>query len=205
MSEPTPLLDFFRRGDVPRDVRLLAAEGTLAPRAQEQIAILVLLKDDADGEIRQATLQTIDRIPRDALTTCLARSDVPTEVREFFAARGVLPAEIPAINLDEPLIDAGPQEELDQPSDAGEPTEDGRETALERLARMGIHDRLKAAMKGSREMRAALIRDPNKMIAAAVLSSPKLSEPEVEAFSRMANVSDEVLRIIASDNRPHRH
>jgi hypothetical protein len=37
---------------------------------------------------------------------------------------------------------------------------------------MGFTVRLKAAMKGTREVRAILIRDPNKMIAAAVLSSP---------------------------------
>src|SRR5204863_8414113 len=60
-------------------------------------------------------------------------------------------------------------------------------------------DRLKAAMKGSREMRAILVRDPNKMIAAAVLSSSKLTESEVEAFARMANVGEDVLRIIASN------
>ena len=64
---------------------------------------------------------------------------------------------------------------------------------------MGFTDRLKAAMKGSREMRAILIRDPNKMIAAAVLSSPKLNESEIEGFSRMANVSEDVLRIIGSN------
>ena len=43
----TPLLDCFRRGDVPRDVRLLAAQGGLAPRATEQIALLVHLLGDA--------------------------------------------------------------------------------------------------------------------------------------------------------------
>ena len=46
-------------------------------------------------------------------------------------------------------------------------------------------------------MRAILIRDPNKMIAAAVLSSPKLSEREVEAFARMA----ERVRGRAADHR----
>lgn len=60
-------------------------------------------------------------------------------------------------------------------------------------------ERLKAAVKGCREMRAVLIRDPNKMIAAAVLSSPKVTEQEVEAFSRMANVTEDVRRIIASN------
>ena len=34
------------------------------------------------------------------------------------------------------------------------------------------------------------------MVAAAVLSSPKLTESEVEAFAKMANVTEDVLRII---------
>ena len=46
MIGPTPLLDFFKRGEVARDVRLLAAQGALAPRAHEQLAILVLLLED---------------------------------------------------------------------------------------------------------------------------------------------------------------
>jgi Asp-tRNA(Asn)/Glu-tRNA(Gln) amidotransferase B subunit len=54
-------------------------------------------------------------------------------------------------------------------------------------------------MKGSREMRAILVRDTNKMIAAAVLSSPKLTESEVEGFARTAGVSEEVLRTIATN------
>jgi hypothetical protein len=64
---------------------------------------------------------------------------------------------------------------------------------------MTVPQRMKAAVKGTREMRAILIRDPNKIIAAAVLSSPKLTESEVESFSRMANVSEDVLRVIGSN------
>jgi hypothetical protein len=58
---------------------------------------------------------------------------------------------------------------------------------------------VKAATKGSREVRALLIRDPNRMIASAVLASPKLTESEVESFARMGNVSEDVLRIIGSN------
>jgi hypothetical protein len=47
-------------------------------------------------------------------------------------------------------------------------------------------------------MRSSLIRDPNKMVATAVLSCPKLTEQEVEAFARMANVSEDILRTIGS-------
>ncbi len=54
-------------------------------------------------------------------------------------------------------------------------------------------------MKGTREQRAQLIRDSNRIVATAVLSSPKLTEAEVEAFCKMGNVSEDVLRIIATN------
>jgi hypothetical protein len=105
-------------------------------------------------------------------------------------------AEIPAITADDPLIDTAPnpEAELDPEID-----DDSRDSLVQQLAKMSFTERLKAAMKGSRGMRAILVRDPNKMIAAAVLSSSKLSESEIEAFARMTNVGEEVLRIIASN------
>jgi hypothetical protein len=197
VTAPTPLLDFFKRGEVARDVRLLAAQGVIAPRAHEQLAILVLLLDDQDPEIRQVAGETLDRIPVDALRGFLARSDASIGLREFFGGRGVFPAET-AADQDEPLIDAA-----GGVPDADEELvlEDGadRSSVLQKLGQLSFPDRLKAAMKGSREVRAILIRDPNKMIAAAVLSSPKLTESEVEAIARMASVSEETLRTIGSN------
>ena len=64
---------------------------------------------------------------------------------------------------------------------------------------MTVIQRVRAAMKGSREMRAILVRDPNKLVASAVLSSPKLSMSEVETFAKMANVTEDVLRSIAQN------
>jgi hypothetical protein len=194
VSGPTPLLDFFRRGEVARDVRLLAAQGVLAPRAHEQLAILVLLLEDTDPEIRQIADATLEQIPIEALQAFLGRSDVPIGLREFFADRGVFPAEIPAIVVEDdgPLIETA----------LAEPEEDANEeprAVIEQVSRMGFTQRMKAALRGSREMRAILIRDSNKMVATAVLSSPKLTGPEVENFARMANVSDDILRIIAGN------
>ncbi|MEQ1870009.1 MAG: hypothetical protein ABL961_08285, partial [Vicinamibacterales bacterium] len=76
--------------------------------------------------------------------------------------------------------------------------DEARASVSTQISKMGFSERLKAAVKGSREMRALLIRDPNKMIAAAVLSSPKLTEQEVEGFAKMATIADEILRIIAT-------
>ena len=58
---------------------------------------------------------------------------------------------------------------------------------------------MKAAMKGSKSERSILIRDPNKLVSAAVLSSPKLTGSEVENFAKLANVSEEVLRTIGTN------
>jgi hypothetical protein len=204
MSAPTPLLDFFKRGEVARDVRLQAAQATLAPRAHEQLAILVLLLEDSDAEIRQAADATINRIPVEGLRAFLARSDVSTAVRELFAGRGVLPAEVAAIESDDPLIDMSEDTPAEEAAEAEEdaallPEGADRESVTQLLAKMSFPDRLKAALKGTREMRAILVRDPNKMIAGAVLSSPKLTEAEVEGIAKMASVAEEVLRTIGSN------
>jgi hypothetical protein len=205
VTGPTPFLDFFKRGEVPKDVRLLAAQGAIAPRAHEQLAILVLLLDDVDPEVRAAADQTLNRIPVEALRVFLARSDVSVGLREFFADRGIFPEEIPTIGAleeaDEPFVDTS-SDEFEESAWEGGAAEDaddtGRKTALQQLGSMGFTDRLKAAVKGSKEMRAILIRDTNKMISAAVLSSPKLTGQEVESFARMANVSEDVLRTIGN-------
>ncbi len=204
MIGPTPLLDFFKRGEVARDVRLEAAQGAIASRAYEQLAILVVLTEDPDDEVRRTAGETLSRIPAEALTSFLARADTPTAMREFFASRGIVADEAPPAAADSgdgeaepPPIVATPPGSAEDEHDEGE----DRQTATQKLAMMGFSERLKAAVKGSREMRAILIRDPNKMIAAAVLSSPKLSEPEIESFARMASISDEVLRIIGSSRQ----
>jgi hypothetical protein len=65
----TPLLDFFRRGDVARDVRLLAAQGVLAPRAHEHTPLAVsmnLLPRLNDRDLRM--LSTDPNVP-DVLRT----------------------------------------------------------------------------------------------------------------------------------------
>ncbi|MCC7125127.1 MAG: hypothetical protein IT178_09775 [Acidobacteria bacterium] len=186
----TPLLDFFRRGEVARDLRLLAAQGAVAPRPVEQLGLLVLLSDDADGEVKATALRTLDALPSAQVAAVLARSDAPTELRAFFAARGI-DAVAAAAASDTPLVDTD-----DTDYGAEEATAEDKAETAKRLADMTVPEKVKAAMKGTREMRAVLVRDPNKMVAAAVLSCPKVTEQEVETFARMTNVSEDILRTI---------
>lgn len=179
----------FRHGDADLDIRLHAARGALAPKAHEQLALLMVLSHDADARVRDAAAATIDRIPGAALAAFLARADVPETLRQCYGSREhwTPPAPDGDTNPDAPLVEAG---------EAGEA---GDVEGVKMLSMMTVLERLKLAMRGTREQRAALIRDPAKMVSVAVMSSPKLTEPEVEAFSRMTTVNEEVLRIIGAN------
>ena len=181
-----PLLECFVRGDVDPEVSLLAAQGALAPRADEQLAILVYLVTHDETHVASVANQTIASLPVEAVAGLLARKDTSEKVLAFFAARGIKPGAVATEDTGAPLVDTGEPVEVDAEPD--KPI---------MLQAMTVPQRLKLAMKGSREQRAVLVRDPNRMIAAAVLSSPKLAETEVEAFARMANVSEDVLRTIS--------
>jgi hypothetical protein len=206
----SPLVDLFLRGAAAQDIRLLAARGLLPRPVREQIALLVILSDDADAEI--AAQATIARLPREALADFLA-SDVPPELRAFFAARETVAGAGAAIAAqaapgEEAADRAGGQGVPPAPDASGEATSDPNapegegpeepeeETRL--MSSLAIADRLKLATKGTREQRAQLIRDANRIVATAVLTSPKLSESEVESFAKMGNVSEDVLRIIGT-------
>ena len=70
---------------------------------------------------------------------------------------------------------------------------------LQQISRMNVSQRVQFAMKGSGEARRALIRDSNKVVQRAVLQSPRLTDQEVEAYASMSNLTDEILRLIATN------
>lgn len=151
----------------------------------------MLLTSDADPEIRDTADTTLRRIPTELLSGFIARSDVPGELRDFFVNRGVAVAATPSPDAGQPMVD-------DDDSEYGpeSTTEQEKASVVQKVSAMTVPQKVKAAMKGTREMRAILIRDPNKLVALAVLSSPKMTETEVESYARMASVGEDVLRTI---------
>jgi hypothetical protein len=186
----SPLIDFFRRGEVANDVRLLAAKGAIAPRVHEQVALLLLLSDDPEPVIARTAQETIDALPPLAIARFIGRKDVPDPMRAFFVARGIEPVE-GAYSEEEPMVDV-PSEPM-----PGAPAEEEADPKV--LATLPVIQRMKLAVKGTREQRAQLIRDSNKLVCVAVLSSPKITDSEIEAFARQANLSEDVLRVIATN------
>ena len=131
----------------------------------------------------QALLDDLERFCSDAhLLVTVARSTAATA--EQRAA------------LDEMQKGALSEAEIKEVVDA-EPDPARRLTLTQKIARMNVVQRLTLALKGGREERMFLIRDPNKIVQRCVLQSPRLTETEVENFAAQTNVSTEVLRTIA--------
>lgn len=64
---------------------------------------------------------------------------------------------------------------------------------------MTVSEKLDFARKGSKEARTILIRDSNKLVQLAVISSPKITETEILMIANNRQVNDEVLRTIANN------
>ena len=298
-----PFVDQFRRGGVPRDLRLMAAQGALPLKPADFIELLHHLTKDIDDEIRTTAGNTLGGMPLDELRPILKDRDTPPDVLAWgFAAReeqelrevvlqntslpdeaiealvATLPegqAELvvinqvrllrrtsllealeknPNLNKDQrrrlmelrqtfhigeaaatpaaapPAAAAAhvtgaatpaeeeaplpPPEEVTFQSEAeavvryladDERQEKEKVSAVQRLYRLNTADKVVTALKGNREERAILIRDPNRIVATAVLGSPRVTESEIESFAGMKNVSDEILRQIGASKEWTRH
>ena len=78
---------------------------------------------------------------------------------------------------------------------------DRRDSVLQKIAKLDIRGRITLAMRGTKEERSILIRDSTKLVALAVLDSPKISDGEVEKFALQKNVLEAVLRAIPMRRR----
>lgn len=76
-----------------------------------------------------------------------------------------------------------------------------RGSALQKISKLDIKGRIQLAMKGTKEERSLLIRDGTKIVALAVLESPKISDGEVERIASQKNVLEAVLRGIPLKRR----
>ena len=80
---------------------------------------------------------------------------------------------------------------------SSDPATKERLSIYQALARMSVKERIFAALKGGRDVRAILIRDSNRMVSTAVVKNPRISEAEIEAIANIKGINEDVLRIIA--------
>jgi len=79
--------------------------------------------------------------------------------------------------------------------------ESQRMSLIQQIGSLRIGDKIKLALRGNREVRTLLIRETSRMVALAVIDSPKITDQEIENFSAMTGLQDFVLRAIAGKRR----
>lgn len=72
---------------------------------------------------------------------------------------------------------------------------DGHNIAAQ-ILHMSVADKIKYASRGNKEARAILIKDPSKIVVAAVIKSPKITEEEILKIAQNKQANDEAIRII---------
>jgi hypothetical protein len=127
---------------------------------------------------------------QDLIAALLQNAGVPPDIVDWVKQAPPCRTDAPP-----PLLGAGPPA---KDSAEGSKKDPQRQTLLQRIGAMTPPEKIKTALTGNQEERLVLIHDSNKLVALAVLGSPKLSEAEVEAFAMMKNVTEEVLRHIST-------
>ncbi|MBI2002172.1 MAG: hypothetical protein HYT85_13500 [candidate division NC10 bacterium] len=137
------------------------------------------LAEGATGAILEVLLGSLDRLGRwvEALEALLRNPAVP-EVKHSTLQRQI---------------------EVAKKRDA----EGSKKSLLLQIKELPVGQKLALAKKGNKDVRMILIKDSNDMIALEVAGSPRITDGEILAIAQMRDVSDKILRFIAS-NRKYR-
>jgi len=92
---------------------------------------------------------------------------------------------------------AVPEEMLVEP----EPDKPVNKSLYNQIPHMTVGERVKLALKGTREARMILIRDPIRLIQRFVLQNPRITDDEVLMMARNRNLDTDLLRLIGD----HKH
>ena len=80
-----------------------------------------------------------------------------------------------------------------------------KKSAAGRIRDLGIAQKVRLAMIGTKSERSILIRDTNKIVARAVIRSPAVSDSEAISFASMKTLPDEIIKYITTNKKWLRH
>ena len=80
--------------------------------------------------------------------------------------------------------------------DEGEAEKAIPQSLYARIQGMGVHEKIKLAMRGNKDARTILIRDAVRLVRRCVLQNPRITDGEVIAVARNRSADEELLRMI---------
>lgn len=87
---------------------------------------------------------------------------------------------------------------ITEEDEAGEPTEETKQSVIQMLREMTTGQKVALATKGKKDFRTVLLRDTNRIVALAAISSPATKEPEVVIAAQSRTVHQDVIAFIAA-------
>jgi hypothetical protein len=144
---------------------------------------------------------TVDAACEFCVRNGLVLLDVPQLVAAYRRVHGVGPSSGADDDTAAKLMSdyAGDLAVEDRASGAASPEHDAlRLTITQRVLRMSVTEKIKLATLGNKEARALLLRDPNKLVALAAVTSPRITEGEVIMLATSRTANADVLRHIYS-------
>lgn len=142
--------------------------------------LVELLLDDASEPVLFEEIAKANMNRPEILGLLMENPDTPNEVRQQIAD---------ILNL--PVI---PKTEV---ATIRKTSEERSQTILQRVQKLSVSERIQLALKGGKEVRTILLRDPNKEVSLNVLENPKLTETEIELVAKSRSMPDEALRKIS--------
>jgi hypothetical protein len=78
-------------------------------------------------------------------------------------------------------------------------------TLFNLVQKMSVFQKIKLGRMGNKEARGLLVRDRNKIVAIAAVTSPKITDNELTSIAQSRAVSDEIIRIISMNREVTRN
>lgn len=138
----------------------------------------LLIEDAVDDAIYKEIARGNMNRP-EILTILLDSPNAPDEIRQQIAGAVNIPVE--------------PKSEMIK---AHKPPQERSQTILQGIQKLSVSERIHLALRGGKEIRTILLRDPNKEVALTVLDNPKITDTEVELVAKSRLISNEALRKI---------
>ena len=213
------LADRFAAKDAALELLLLnsstpdATVARLAPAVSQKLAEIVrqnelrLLRHDdiIRGLCRNPNVlaSTVDGACDFCVRNGVKLFDVPQIVEAYKRVNGVDPTATPPVPEETAsgLIAEFRGELGEERGEEGRPPETAEEarkklTITQRILKMSVSEKIKLATLGNKEARTLLLRDANRLVCIAAVTSPRITEGEIMTLANSRTTSSEVLRYI---------
>jgi len=140
--------------------------------------IELLIEDALEPSVFEEIMRANMNRP-EILTLLLENSSTPNEIRQQVATALHIPVK--------------PQSAITR---INKPSEIRTQNMLQRIQKLSVSEKIYLALRGGKEIRSILLRDPSREVVLRVIENPRINEVEIELLTKSRAISEEVLRKI---------